>query len=131
GEGAGDHWAAHQPAVGGRAAPTQLGAARLGQLLRAQRARSIRPGGGEARGVIERARKLAAASGCKSRPGSCQEAREQAAGVGGKRPASKRSVKSPSGGSNRAVRSIKRSLPRRQPNPKGTQEEPSPEKQGE
>src|ERR687888_175658 len=34
GQGAGDHRADHQPAVGGRAAPAQLGAARLGQLFR-------------------------------------------------------------------------------------------------
>jgi RNA-directed DNA polymerase len=33
GQGAGDHRADHQPAVGRRAAPAQLGAARLGQLL--------------------------------------------------------------------------------------------------
>src|SRR5919201_611005 len=33
GQGADDHRADHQPAVGGRAAPAQLGAARLGQLF--------------------------------------------------------------------------------------------------
>jgi len=33
GQGAGDHRTDHQPAVGGRAAPAQLGAARLGQLF--------------------------------------------------------------------------------------------------
>src|SRR5512132_3105212 len=33
GQGADDHRADHQPAVGGRAAPAELGAARLGQLL--------------------------------------------------------------------------------------------------
>src|SRR6266511_2876553 len=65
-----------QPAGGDdRRAIQALRARGCHALLRAQRVRSIRPGGGEARDVIERARKLATASGCKSRPGSCQEAR--------------------------------------------------------
>jgi hypothetical protein len=48
--------------------------ARLGPQ-RAQRARAIRGGGGEAGGVIACVRKLASASRWESGPGSCQEAR--------------------------------------------------------
>ncbi|GGJ58051.1 hypothetical protein GCM10010121_080900 [Streptomyces brasiliensis] len=58
-------------------------------------------------------RKLAVSCRWKSGPGSCQEAREQTGGVGGKRSASKPSVESPARGSKAAVRSITRSLRRR------------------